>query len=106
MTKVKINPGVCGFDTYVEASSEDGMEVSITVASGCESVQKMFEELGNDFDSYELCLGKPGTGPLFEYAAEKFPGHCGCPILAGIIKAVEVECKLALPRDSSITFEA
>jgi len=105
MTKVKINPGVCGFITKVEASSEDGQEVNLKVASGCEPVRKMFEELGGTFDSYELCLVNPGKGPLFEYASQKFPVHCGCPILSGIIKAVEAECKLALPRDVSITFE-
>lgn len=104
MTKVKIHPGICGFITRVEAGSEDGMEVKLKVASGCESVRKMFEELGDTFDSYELCLVKPGNGPLFEYASENFPVHCGCPILSGIIKAVEVECKLALPKDASITF--
>ena len=105
MTKVKINPGVCGFVTAVEAVSEDGMEVKVSVKSGCESVKKMFEDLGDTFDSYEMCLVKPGKGPLFEYASEKFPVHCGCPILSGVIKAVEAECKLALPRDASIIFE-
>ena len=105
MTKVKINPGVCGFITAVEAASKDGMEVKLSVRSGCESVVKMFKDLGDTFDSYEMCLVRPGHGPLFEYASEKFPAHCGCPILSGVIKAVEAECKLALPRDVSITFE-
>ena len=106
MTKVKINPGVCGFITSVEAVSEDGQEVILTVKSGCEPVRAMFKELGDTFDSFELCLVKPGEGPLFEYASKNFPVHCGCPILSGIVKAAEAECKLALPRDVSITFEA
>jgi len=106
VTIVKIDPGICGFVTRVEAASgDDGMEVHLKVASGCESVRKMFAELGGDFDSYELCLQKPGAGPLFGYASEKFPVHCACPIIAGVIKAAEVECKLALPKDASITFE-
>ena len=105
MTKVKIDPGVCGFITTVQADSEDGMEVKLKVKSGCEPVRDMFKELGDTFDSYELCLVKPGNGPLFEYASEKFPVHCGCPILSGIVKAVEAECRLALPRDATITFE-
>ena len=104
MTKVTINPGVCGFTTRVEAVSEDEMEVKVKVESGCESVMRMFEALGDTFDSYELCLVQPGKGPLFEYASENFPAHCACPILSGITKAAEAECKLALPRDASITF--
>ena len=106
MTKVKIDPGICGFITRVEADSDDGQEVKLKVASCCESVRKMMDELGDTFDSYEMCLVKPGEGPLFEFASKHFPVHCGCPIFSGIIKAVEVECKLALRKDASITFDA
>ena len=102
--KVVINPGMCGNITTVEAVSEDGLEVTVRADSGCVFVRRMFEELGESFDSFALCLNKPGRGPMYAYASENFPSHCGCPILAGIIKAVEVECKLALPRDVSITF--
>jgi len=31
--------------------------------------------------------------------------HCACPVTSGIIKAIEAECQLALPRDVSFTFE-
>ena len=105
MIKVKINQGVCGFVTHVEASSDDGMEVIVKVESSCEHVRKMFAALGDTFDSYELCLDKPGSGPLYEYAATNFPSHCGCLAISGVTKAVEAECKLALPKDASIVFE-
>lgn len=105
MTKVKIDPGVCGLITTVEAESEDGMEVSVKVRSGCKAVQKMFEELGNEFDAYEVCLGKPGDNCFYEYASENFPGHAACPTISGIIKCIEAECRLALPKDVHITFE-
>lgn len=105
MTKVKINPGICGLVTSVEAKSDDGMSVDLVVKSGCEAVNKMFKELGTTFDSYDICLVKPGLGEFYEYASKNFPGHCACPTIAGIIKAIEVECKLALPKDVSISFE-
>lgn len=105
MTKVKIDPGACGFVTSAEAISEDGLNVAIAVRSGCEAVTKMFDELGGSFDSYEICLAKPGGGPLYEYASAKFPGHCCCPVISGVIKAAEVECKLAVKKDVAITFE-
>lgn len=104
MTTVQIQPGICGFTTKVEAVSEDQEEVKITVQSGCESVRKMMEELGDTFDAFEFCLVKPGNGPLFEYAGEHFPIHAACPVIAGIIKCVEVECRLALPMDAQIKF--
>ena len=60
--------------------------------------------LGDEFDAYELCLQKPGAGPLYEYAQEHFPVHVSCPALNGIIKCVEVECHLALKKNASIEF--
>ncbi|PNV63214.1 hypothetical protein C0033_03755 [Clostridium sp. chh4-2] len=105
MTKVKINPGICGLITAVTAESEDQQEVTVTVQSGCESIRKMFEELGDTFDAFDVCLAKPGAGELYEYASEHFPGHASCPAIAGIIKCMEVECRLALPATASIEFE-
>lgn len=105
MTKVKINPGVCGFITSVTAESEDGMEVTVQVKSGCKAVMQMMSELGDTFDSFDVCLKKPGENEFYQYASKNFPGHAACPIVAGITKAIEAECKLALPRESSITFE-
>ena len=105
MTKVTINPGVCGLITTVEAHSDDQMEVKVTVKSGCEAVRKMMEELGDTFDAFACCLGKPGTSVFYDYAREHFPGHASCPTLAGILKCMEMECGLALPKEASITFE-
>lgn len=104
MTKVTIDPGVCGLKTTVCARSDDEQHVTLEVDSGCLAVRDMFEALGADFDAYELCLAKPGAGPLYDYARAHFPGHCACPTLAGIAKCVEVECKLALPRSVNIDF--
>lgn len=106
MTRVRIEPGICGLPTSVtaQAADEDDQEVRLKVASGCEAVRKMLEDLGDTFDAYELCLVKPGCGPLYEYASEHFPVHCSCPVIAGITKCAEVECKLALKKDVTIRF--
>ena len=105
MKKLKIEPGVCGFTAVVEADfDEDEGTVKLKVASGCKSVQKMLEDLGDTFDSYELCLKKPGEGPLYDYARTHFQGHAACPVVAGILKCAEAESGLALPRDASFTF--
>lgn len=104
-TKVTIDPGVCGLTVEVEAEKTGRREVKLHVVSKCDSITKMFEELGEDFNSFDLCLQKPGKGPFFDYAAEHFPVHVSCPALAGIIKAAEVECGLALKKDAYIKFE-
>ena len=85
MTKVRIHPGVCGLTTVAEAAASGRSGVEVTVCSDCESVRKMMEALGSSFDAYEVCLARP--------------------VIAGIVKCMEAECRLALPRDVSIVFE-
>lgn len=105
MTKVKIDPGVCGFITTVEAQAdEDLLEVTLKVESECESVKQMMAALGDTLEALPLCLTPPGDNEMYHYARDFFPVHAACPILSGILKCVEVECELALPQDSSITF--
>lgn len=105
MTKVKIEPGICGFNTKVEAVSQDGLEAKVKISSACKAVQKMAEDLGEEFDAYEVCLSKPGDNEFYKYAAAHFPEHASCPAIAGIVKCIEAECKLALPKTVKITFE-
>lgn len=104
MTTVTINPGICGFITKVTAESEDQEEVKIQVTTGCKAIKAMFEELPNTFDAFEVCLKRPGEGKLYEYASKHLPGHAACPIISGVIKCMEAECRLALKADASIKF--
>ena len=104
MTKLSLHPGVCGFTALISADSEDGMEVTVRVESGCPAVQGMMEALGSEFDAFEVCMSKPGTNPFYEYAGEHFPAHGGCPVCAAIAKCVEAECGLALKKDVRMEF--
>jgi hypothetical protein len=103
-TKVIIEPGICKLATSVVVTTTDEDEVKVTVKTTCDSIRAMFDDLGDTFDTFEVCLQKPGNGPFFDYARAHFPVHVSCPAIAGIIKAMEVEGKLALPYDASIRF--
>jgi len=107
MTKVTINPGICGFTTKVTAEADEDKEyVVIRAASGCKAISDMMKALGEEFDAFEFCLVKPGKGPLYEFASSgDFPVHASCPVLAGIIKCAEAECGLALKKNAEIIFE-
>ena len=107
MTKVKIEPGICGFTTTVRATadSDDETELTVRVASGCPSIKAMMEALGESFDAYECCLQKPGVGPFYEYAQAHFPVHVSCPVINGILKCVEAGSGLALKTDVFIRFD-
>ena len=104
MTKVRIDPGICGLKTLVSARAEDETAVTVQISSACPSIQAMAKALGEDYDAYELCLQKPGEAPFYDYAREHFPVHVSCPAINGIIKCVEVECHLALKKNASIEF--
>ncbi|MCR5846119.1 MAG: hypothetical protein K6G78_06075 [bacterium] len=104
MRKVEIFPGICGLITNVEAEMIDEDDVRVKVVSMCSNIRGMMEELGDEFEAFELCLQKPGEGPFFDYAKEHFPVHVSCPAICGIIKAVEAEAKLALPKSAYINF--
>ena len=105
MKKLLIDPGVCGFRTLVTAVyDEDEDEVTLRVDSGCQHVREMMDALGDTFDSFALCLSRPGKNELYQFAAGHFPPHAACPVLAGIVKCAEAECGLALPRDVAFTF--
>ena len=104
MTKVRIDPGICGLITTAEALAEDETNVKLRITSACKSIREMAEALGEDYDAYELCLRKPGEGPFYEYAQEHFPVHVSCPAINGILKCVEAECHLALKKNAAIEF--
>lgn len=104
MTKLKAEPGICGMTAIVSADCADGETVTISVESPCPAIQKMMEELGGEFDMFDVCMVKPGTGPFYSYAAENLPGHAGCPICAAIHKCAEAACGMALQKDVSFTF--
>ncbi len=105
MTKAKVNPGACGFISEIEATEIDEDTIKVTVDTGCEYVKSMIDEFDGEFDVFDVCMKRPGTGPLYEYAAEHFPGHSSCIMIAAIMKVVEAEGHMSLPKNCSVEFE-
>lgn len=73
MTKVRIEPGICGFTAIAEAEAAEDFMVHLRVASGCAAVQEMMKALGSTFSAFDVCLTRPGTGPFYAYARGAFP---------------------------------
>ena len=101
-TLMAVEPGVCGFPCTIRAKkSMDGkVRVSIT-DSHCEQVQKMsafIEEL--TLKDLFLPLTK---NPIHRWA-EKARCHPSCIVPFAILKAVEVEMGMALPKTAGIEF--
>ena len=99
MARAIIDPGVCGFMAEVVATMEGDM-CSLDIACDCEPIQKMAKFLTQVDPMVEIGFHREGPLTLRMFA-EHCP-HPSCPVPAGILKAVEVEAGLALPKDASI----
>ncbi|MBF0559479.1 MAG: hypothetical protein HQL08_11950 [Nitrospirae bacterium] len=100
-TKVIINPGACGFPATVVIEKMGGKTFSVAVTSECDMVTKLGSELK------ELALTdvfiRFADNPVYRKGSVCLR-HTACPVLSGILKALEVEAGLNVPKDVSITF--
>jgi len=103
LTSVVINPGVCGFVTTVQAVKTGKRRVSVTIVTDCKQTGELNQVL-KDIDIWTAL--EPGNELSIQTQAVKHGLHSACPIPSGIVKAIEVETGLALPRDVSIHFES
>ena len=99
MARAEIDSGICGFKAVVETKTE-GDVVKIHIQSDCKDIQKLAAEL-TEVDPFHEISFRRGTPVILELGA-KYCKHAACPVPVGIVKAVEVEAGLALPKDASI----
>ena len=99
MAKVEIDSGICGFQTTV-VTSMDGRTCKLSIESGCDAIQRLADEMPEVDPFQEISFR--GEGPRTLAMGVKHCYHPACPVPAGIIKAVEVEAGLALPKDAVI----
>lgn len=99
MAKAEIFAGNCGMNTTVEATM-DGKVCRLNITSDCEAIRKMAEEITEVNPYKEISFRR--AMPTIHEAGHKHCYHAACPVPVGIIKAVEIEARLALPTDVTI----
>lgn len=99
MAKAEISSGICGHVTTVEAKM-DGKVCKLATTSDCKAIQQLAQEL-TEVNPLQEISSKRAT-PQTLQMGQKHCFHAACPVPVGIIKAVEVEAKLALPKDAVI----
>ena len=102
MAKVTIDTGTCGFKTVVSATSADGQNVDVKINTACPNL-KPFEQI-TTLDAYNECFKRPNETEVYKLANDCVK-HPACPVPSGIIKALEVACGLALPKDAQISVQ-
>ncbi len=110
MTKVEVFAGICGFTTFIEAQDREDYTASFTLDSECPNWRKINDVLGNqELDIMKELFKDKETGTVnskvIDTALKSIP-HVSCPVLSGILKALEVSVGLALPKDAAIKFIA
>jgi hypothetical protein len=99
VAKAEIFSGVCGFSTTVKTRM-NGAKCDISLESDCEAIQSLAEGLTEVNPWQEITFR--GEGPLTLKRSAEHCYHPACPVPVGIIKAIEVEAGLALPKDATI----
>ena len=97
--KVVVDAGVCKMRTLITAKEEMGM-IHIDIKSDCPNVLKMSWSL-EPISAYSEVEANIHASEIYKLADENIP-HAACPVMAGIIKAIEVAGGLGLKRDCSI----
>ena len=101
MVNTKVEAGICGFVTKIEAISEDMQHVSFKIKTNCEKIKKLSESL-TVFDAYNE-IKNGFDGELFKVIRNQLKGCCsGCAVPVGLFKSMQVAAMVALPKDVSI----
>lgn len=102
MTTLIVNSGACGFTVTVTADKTAGGKIAISLDTACEMVRKMVEDIAT-LDKRVVFTGF-SDNPVYRSAAKHLK-HAACPVPAAILKALEVEAGLNVPRDVAIIFK-
>jgi len=103
LTKAVVEAGICGFIAIVEVTKLPNRKVRVTIDSKCEMMNKLGCKL-KELD-WSDALKLPKNSPVYNSACQH-SGHPACPVPIAILKAIEVEVGVALPKDVSIRFES
>jgi hypothetical protein len=102
MTKIFVNPGICGFDTIIEAKRSDDV-ISLQINSECENVKRLANTLTR-FSLQDMRNAKSLTENTVYKTATRYIPHFSCPIPCAIFKAIEAELGWAEKKNISMEF--
>jgi hypothetical protein len=106
-THVEVFAGVCGHSAIIEVSRLDEAHVQVVIRSACEQITDMNPDLTRlQWKGKGHEVFKRMTESLVYQSAARHIRHTACPIPIAILKAIEVEVGIALPKDVTISFKS
>ncbi len=103
MAKVKVKDGICGYTTVIRTKRLGRGRVEIRIATPCEMVKKLGEEIGEV--EWKRVFARDMRDSLVFKAASKNIKHAGCSVPAAIIRAIEIELEMAPAKEVRIEAE-
>jgi len=101
MTRVDVTAGACGFSAVIRADKGPNRTIGMCVETDCAMVQKMAAEIAS-LGRRDALTGML-SNPVY-LAAGRHLKHAACPVPSAVLKALEVEAGLNVPKDATITF--
>ena len=102
MTRVIVKSGICGFISTIEVEKVDDESMKVVITSGCGMVTELGESL-TEVDEGEIFKRHIDT-EVYK-SASRCQLHVACPVPMAVLKAIEVEAELAIPRDVVVIFD-
>jgi len=104
-TRVEVFAGVCGHSAVIEVTKVGEAHVRVVISSACDQIADMNPDLERvQWKGKGHEVFKRMTESVVYQSAAKHIRHTACPIPTAILKAIEVEAGVALPKDVTITF--
>ena len=103
MTRVIVKSGVCGFTATIDAEKVADERVKVVITSDCGMVTELGESL-TEIDQSEI-FKKHIDSKIYK-TASRCSLHVACPVPMAVLKAIEAEAELALPRDVVVLFDS
>jgi tRNA threonylcarbamoyladenosine modification (KEOPS) complex Cgi121 subunit len=101
MTTVVVNSGACGFTITIKARKGKEKMIAISMETDCEMVQKMLADIATV--DHRVTLIGFRDNPIYLSAAKHLK-HVACPVPSAILKAIEAETGMNVPKDARIEF--
>ena len=101
MTTVVVNSGACGFTVTIKAEKGKERKITLSLDTSCEMVQKMLADIAT-VDGRVTLVGFRDN-PVYQSAARHLK-HVACPVPSAILKAIETEAGMNVPKDVTIGF--
>jgi hypothetical protein len=105
LAQAEVDAGDCGYSAKIHVTQLDAKHVQVVVDSDCQQITAMNTDLS--------CMQWKGKGHevfksisdsiVYQSAAKRIR-HTGCPVPAVILKTIEIEVGIALPKDVTIKF--